>query len=100
MESMRILSPEAQTIFSRFSQTRVRKRNVMTRHRTSDGMAILDSITGRDPKMIKLLEEEAEKLRVAKAVYEFRTNAGVSQTDLAKRIGTTKSVISRLEDAD
>ncbi len=72
----------------------------MTKHRTSDGLAILDSITGKDPKMLALIEEEAGKLRMAKAICELRTKAGISQTDLAKRIGTTQSVISRLEDAD
>ncbi len=51
-------------------------------------------------KMLALIEEEAEKLRIAKAIYELRTRAGLSQTNLAKRIGTTQSVISRLEDAD
>ncbi len=72
----------------------------MNKHRTSDGLAILDSITGQDRKMLALIEEEAAKLRMAKAIYELRTKAGLSQTDLAKRIGTTQSVISRLEDAD
>ena len=72
----------------------------MNKRRTSDGLAILDSITGKEPKMLALIEEEAAKLRMAKAIYELRSNAGLSQTDLAKRIGTTQSVISRLEDAD
>jgi transcriptional regulator with XRE-family HTH domain len=30
----------------------------------------------------------------------LREQAGFSQTELAKRVGTTQSVISRLEDAD
>ena len=72
----------------------------MNKHRTSDGLAILDSITGKDPKMLALIEEEAGKLRMAKVIYGLRTKAGLSQTDLAKRIGTKQSVISRLEDAD
>ena len=68
--------------------------------KTSDGMAILDAITGQDPKMRALIEEEAENLRIAKNIYELRNKAGLSQAELAKRIGTTQSVISRLEDAD
>jgi DNA-binding XRE family transcriptional regulator len=68
--------------------------------RTSDGTAILDAITGQDPEMRALLEEEAENLRIAKNIYELRTKAGLTQAELAKRIGTTQSVISRLEDAD
>jgi ribosome-binding protein aMBF1 (putative translation factor) len=72
----------------------------MIKHKTSNGLAILDSITGQDPKMLALIEEETAKLRMAKAIYELRTKAGLSQADLAKRIGTTQSAISRLEDAD
>jgi ribosome-binding protein aMBF1 (putative translation factor) len=68
--------------------------------KTSDGTAILDAITGQDPEMQALIEEEAENLRIAKNIYELRTQAGLSQAELAKRIGTTQSVISRLEDAD
>ena len=68
--------------------------------RTSDGMVILDAITGDDPKLQALIAEEAENLRIAKNIYELRNKAGLSQAELAKRIGTTQSVISRLEDAD
>jgi predicted transcriptional regulator len=68
--------------------------------KTSDGMAILDAITGQNSKMQALIEEEAESLRIAKNIYDLRTKARLSQIELAKRIGTTQSVISRLEDAD
>ncbi|MDR3409983.1 MAG: helix-turn-helix transcriptional regulator [Formivibrio sp.] len=70
------------------------------KHRTSDGLAILDSITGEDPAIHALIVDEAEKLRIAKAIFQLRTKAGLSQTALAKRIGTTRVVISKLEDAD
>ena len=33
-------------------------------------------------------------------IYRLRTNAGLSQRALAKAVGTTASVICRLEDAD
>jgi transcriptional regulator with XRE-family HTH domain len=33
-------------------------------------------------------------------LYALRKQAGVSQAELARRVGTTQSVISRLEDAD
>jgi ribosome-binding protein aMBF1 (putative translation factor) len=68
--------------------------------KTSDGTAILDAIAGQCPDMQALIAEEAEDLRIAKKIYELRTKAGLSQAELAKRIGTTQSVISRLEDAD
>src|ERR1043166_6821405 len=68
--------------------------------KTSDGVAILDAITGQDSEIRALIEEEAENLRIAKNICELRTKANLSQAELAKRIGTTQSVISRLEDAD
>ena len=70
----------------------------MTKHKTktSDGMSILNSIAGNDPEMQALIDEETENLRIAKNIYELRTKAGLSQAELAKRIGTTQSVISRL----
>jgi ribosome-binding protein aMBF1 (putative translation factor) len=37
---------------------------------------------------------------VAQLIYVARTKAGLSQADLAERIRTRQSVISRLEDAD
>ena len=63
-------------------------------------MAILDAITAQDSKMQALIEEEAETLKIAKNIYDLRTKAWLSQIELAKRIGITQSVISRLEDAD
>jgi transcriptional regulator with XRE-family HTH domain len=45
---------------------------------------------------------EAERLhaQVARTIYDLRKQAGLTQKDLARLIGTTQSVISRLEDAD
>ena len=68
--------------------------------KTSDGLEIAAAITAGDPELTVLIEEEGENLRIAKSIYELRTRAGLSQAELAKRVGTTQSVISRLEDAD
>lgn len=45
-------------------------------------------------------EAEMANAEVARKLYDLRTKAGLSQRELAKRIGTTASVICRLEDAD
>jgi ribosome-binding protein aMBF1 (putative translation factor) len=37
---------------------------------------------------------------IARRVFDLRTAAGLSQSALAKKVGTTQSVISRIEDAD
>jgi ribosome-binding protein aMBF1 (putative translation factor) len=52
------------------------------------------------PKMLAVLEEERANDEVARKIYELRTKAGLSQRQLAKLVGTTASVICRLEDAD
>jgi len=45
-------------------------------------------------------EKTALNARVAHLIYDVRTQAGFSQTELAHRIDTTQSVISRLESGD
>ncbi len=42
------------------------------------------------------IEAEA-RLQLAELVYNARTNAGLSQTELARRAGTRQSVISAIE---
>lgn len=37
---------------------------------------------------------------MAQLIYDARTKAGLTQKELAKLVGTTQSVIARLEDAD
>jgi ribosome-binding protein aMBF1 (putative translation factor) len=68
--------------------------------RTSDALALMDKLTGSSPEMADLLEQERANLDIAQKIYELRTKAKLSQADLAKKVGTTQSVISRLEDAD
>jgi ribosome-binding protein aMBF1 (putative translation factor) len=46
------------------------------------------------------LEEARASAEVARKVYELRSKAGLTQRELAERVGTTPSVISRLEADD
>lgn len=50
--------------------------------------------------MADLLEQDRANLDIARKIYGLRTKAKLSQEELAKKVGTTQSVISRLEDAD
>ena len=70
------------------------------RTKTSDALAILDKLSGNDPELKELMAQERTNAQVAREIYRLRTAEGLSQGDLAKRVGTTQSVISRLEDAD
>jgi ribosome-binding protein aMBF1 (putative translation factor) len=69
--------------------------------RTTDAVGILHRryIKG-DDKRLASVERERENLRIAEQIHALRTAAGLSQKDLARKVGTTQSVISRLEDAD
>ena len=59
-----------------------------------------DRYIGHDPKLVEEFEEEVINADIARKVYDLRTKAGLSQRQLAKKVGTTASVICRLEDAD
>jgi ribosome-binding protein aMBF1 (putative translation factor) len=52
------------------------------------------------PARLKNLDEVRANEEIARRIYELRTAAGLTQTQLAGLIGTTASVICRLEDAD
>jgi DNA-binding XRE family transcriptional regulator len=52
------------------------------------------------PARLKSLEEARANEEIARKIRELRAAAGITQTKLAKLIGTTASVICRLEDAD
>jgi ribosome-binding protein aMBF1 (putative translation factor) len=79
------------------------KKNQPTRRRakTTDGLRILhDRYIRRDREMSRLVAEERSNMDVAQRIYDLREKAGLSQRALARLVGTTASVICRLEDAD
>jgi len=52
------------------------------------------------PEREVALEGERVNAKVARLIFDYREEAGLTQKQLAELIGTTQSVISRLEDAD
>jgi ribosome-binding protein aMBF1 (putative translation factor) len=68
--------------------------------KTSDALAILGRRLAGDAELRRMVEEETLNARVAQMIYDARTAAGLSQAELAKRIGTQQPAIARLEDAD
>ena len=59
-----------------------------------------DRYIAHDPKLVEEYEEEVVNVEIARKIHDLRTKAGLSQRQLANKIGTTASVICRLEDAD
>jgi len=53
-----------------------------------------------DPVRMAALDAERTNAQIARMIYDLRTDAGLSQRELAELVGTTQSVISRLEDSD
>lgn len=74
----------------------------MTKKRTtSDALEILRKrIYEGNPERIAQLEEARANDAVARKIQALRTEAGLSQRQLAKLVGTTASVVCRLENAD
>jgi ribosome-binding protein aMBF1 (putative translation factor) len=59
-----------------------------------------DRFIAGDPERESSYEQALFDTEVASAIYDLRTQAGLSQRALAKKVGTAASVICRLEDAD
>jgi ribosome-binding protein aMBF1 (putative translation factor) len=53
-----------------------------------------------DSELRDMIEQETVNALVAQAIYDARTNAGLTQKQLAELIDTKQPVISQLEDAD
>lgn len=51
----------------------------------------------RDPEFRKEYEKADEEFAVIEALIRARTKARLSQSELARRIGTTQSAVARLE---
>ena len=52
------------------------------------------------PDRLAELDEARASFEIARTIYELRTKARLSQRELAERVGTSTSVICRLEDDD
>jgi DNA-binding XRE family transcriptional regulator len=71
------------------------------RKSTTDAVEIVHRLFFRgQPERQRVLDEARADDEVARKIYELRKKAGLTQAQLARMIGTTASVISRLEDAD
>ncbi len=68
---------------------------------TTDAVEILHRLYfENDPEMMEMLEAERIKGKIAQRVYDLREEAGLTQKQLAKKVGTTAKVIDDLEMTD
>lgn len=72
-----------------------------TQKKTTDALEIIhqEFFEGK-PDMMEALAEAREAANLARELCRLREAAGLTQRELAKRVGTVASVICRLENAD
>ena len=68
--------------------------------KTSDAVEILDRMMAGDTALRQEADEALVNAEVAQLIYDARTKSKLTQKQLAELVGTTQSVIARLEDAD
>ena len=68
--------------------------------KTTDAVKILDRRMGGNGQLRQLANDAVVNAEVAQLIHDVRTKAKLTQKQLAEIVGTTQSVIARLEDAD
>jgi ribosome-binding protein aMBF1 (putative translation factor) len=68
--------------------------------KTNDALKIIKRMMKEDPKLQEMVRESSINAQVSQIIYDARKQAGLTQQELAAKVGTTQSVIARLEDAD
>jgi predicted XRE-type DNA-binding protein len=76
------------------------KKALKTR-KITDALEIIERrYLRKDKEMKRIVDEEFEKLQIGLQIYNLRREADLTQAELADLVGTTGSVISRLESAE
>ena len=68
--------------------------------KTTDAVAMIDHLVGDDQELRELIDQESINTQVARLIFDARTRSGLTQQQLAERIGTKQPNIARLEDGD
>ena len=61
---------------------------------------LYDEFIGGDQAAQEEFEQELVNIEVAQLIYDMRTKSGLTQRELARKVGTSASAINRLESAD
>jgi len=67
---------------------------------TTDALEVMDARFGHLPGWKNGVQGERRKLAVGMLIRESREAQGLTQKQLAQRVGTSQSAISRIEDAN
>ena len=72
----------------------------MSRRKTASAVRILSRRYATSKRDRALLEEARASAEIARRIHELRSDAGLTQAQLARLVGTSRTVITRLEDDD
>jgi ribosome-binding protein aMBF1 (putative translation factor) len=61
---------------------------------------LYEELIGDDAAAQEEFEEGLVNIEAAQLIHDMRTKAGLSQRELAQRVGTSASAVNRLESAD
>jgi transcriptional regulator with XRE-family HTH domain len=61
---------------------------------------VIDAFIGRDEELREMVRQEVHASEISRLIYDARKAARLTQKQLADRLGTTQSVIARLESAE
>ena len=90
----------ANTVLNRPAKRRTTANRTKTIHTpTTDAIAILNRRFG-SPESEAYMVEELERILIGNQIYDLRTQAGMTQAALAKKVGTKAAEIDSLENAD
>lgn len=70
------------------------------KRKITDAVEIIDRRYGGDPDWDRMALEEELNLKVAQTVHDLRASAGLTQQKLAEMVGTTQSIVSKVENGD
>lgn len=68
--------------------------------KTRNALRMIHAMIGDDAPLRAMVDDARVNAEVAQLVYDARTRAGLTQKQLAQRIGTQQPVIAKLENAD
>ena len=68
--------------------------------KTKNALKVLERVSGKSASVRKGIANARINMEVAQMIYDARTEAGLSQRELAELVASKQSVIARLEDAD